>query len=101
MDLILIIGLSCFGYLWAGNVDFLEDFKNCIGLGQKQKDINFKNKVVNYIWKFIHKLFNCNCIAFWVTLLLTGSIWLGFITYVGSELLYVIIKYFKNNTFYN
>lgn len=100
MDCILIIGLICFGYLWAGNVDFLEDIKNWIGLGQKQKDIRFKNKFINYIWKFIHKLMNCNCLVFYVAWILTGNIFLGFITYVGSELIYIIINYLKNNTYY-
>ena len=55
IDWILIIGLICFSYLWAGKIKFLEEFKNYIGLGENRQWIS-NNKVIDYIYKFIHKL---------------------------------------------
>ena len=86
MNWFLLIGLICFGYLWPGRVEFPEEFKEYIGLGEKRKWIS-NNDVIDYIYKFIYKLMNCYCIVFWIGLLLTGSIIFGFIAYVGAELL--------------
>jgi hypothetical protein len=86
MDIILLIGLICFSYLWAGKIDFLEDFKELIGFGEN-RTWRSTNLYVDYIYRFIHKLLNCYCIGFWLTWLLTSNIWLGFIVYVCAELL--------------
>lgn len=101
MDILLILGLICASYLWAGNVTFIEDIKNYIGLGKKQNDIKFRNKIINFIWKFIHKQFNCYCLGFWITWIISGSIWLGFIVYVSADIIYSFTDYLKNNTYYN
>jgi len=94
MNIILILGLISFGYLWAGNVSFLEKWKDLVGFGP---NLRWKPTLIN---KFIHKQFNCYCITFWITLIVTLSIWQAFIVYVGAELITSIITYLKNKTTY-
>lgn len=95
MDFNLLLGLICFGYLWPGRVGFIEDFKEWIGLGDERK-WHSNNDIIDYIYKFIHKLMNCYCIVFWIGFILSGSLIFGLLAYVGAEMLTYIMTILEN-----
>jgi hypothetical protein len=99
MDWILLLGFIVAGWLWAGQISFIEDIKNLIWIGSDKKR-NFKNKVINYLYNQLHHLINCNCIIFWIGWIYGGIIF-GLLSYAGSELLGTIINYLKQNTYYD
>ena len=85
--ILLIIGSACFGVIWKDHITPLNEFKEYIGLGFERK-LKSECKMIDYHYKLLHKVFNCVCISFWITLILTGSILYGCISYIMASLIY-------------
>jgi len=100
MTIVTFLSIVGFGLVWADRFEPFEDFKNWIGLGKKQEELKFRNKIVNYVYHFIRKVMNCYCIIPYIIFFMTFNVFLACAGYIVAELIYVVIDWFRNNTFY-
>jgi len=99
--IIELITLFCFSYILT-TTDFplVIWIKEHLGIGDNRTLIS-KNKYIDNIYNFLHKIFNCSiCMSFWLILICTFSISYAIIAYVAMTLLTNMIDFFHTNIKY-